>query len=243
MVIGDLNVPCFAIPPLETDPPLIVDANAVLASSITPQSFGAIARRWAQIIKPNSRVNHQELRTSAGLDLQRQAANGMPRKVSRRALVGKDPDQSPYLVYKPLPGAHLCYFAHAADGLPLALLGLGAAACMTARRGPFVGWAPSTRQRNLPWIRLPCQASRLLALAARRRHQDWHDRYRRRPALLETFCNATRFHGTCYRAANWVHVGQSQGRGKLDVPHRAALPVKHIPLKPILLRWRSILLR
>ena len=147
MVIGDLNVPCFAIPPPETDPSLIVDANAVLASSITPQSFEAIARRWAQIIKPNSRVNHQKLRTSAGLDLQRQAAIGMPRKDSRRALVGKAPDQSHYLGYKPLPGAHLRCFPRAADGLPLALLGFGAAArSMSATAPP----CPSNASCSIP---------------------------------------------------------------------------------------------
>ena len=61
--------------------------------------------------------------------------------------------------------------------------------------------------------------------------------------LLETFCDATRFLGTCYRAANWTHGGQTQGRGKLDVHHRSALTVKHILLKPIYPRWRSILLR
>ena len=160
-----------------------------------------------------------------------------------------------YLGYKPLPGAQLRYFAHAADGLLLALLGFGAAAWKTAPRDRFIGWDPPTRQRNLPlvvnharylilpWIRLPCLASHLLALAARRLPQDWHDRYRQRPVLLETFCDATRFRGTCYRAANWIHVGHTQGRGKLDVHHRSALPVKHILLKPIHPRWRSILLR
>ena len=51
--------------------------------------------------------------------------------------------------------------------------------------------------------------------------------------LLETFYDATRFRGTCYRAANWIHVGHTQGCGKLDVHHRSALPVKHILLKPI----------
>ena len=160
-----------------------------------------------------------------------------------------------YLGYKPLPGAQLRYFAHAADGLLLALLGFGAAAWKTAPRDRFIGWDPPTRQRNLPlvvnharylilpWIRLPSLASHLLALAARRLPLDWHDRYRQRPVLLETFCDATRFQGTCYRAANWIHVGQTQGRGKLDVHHRSPLTLKHILLKPIHPRWRSILLR
>lgn len=61
--------------------------------------------------------------------------------------------------------------------------------------------------------------------------------------LLETLWDATRFHGTCYRAANSIHIGQTEGRGRLDVHQQFALPAKHIPLKPIHPCWRSILLR
>ncbi|MDE0626817.1 MAG: DUF4338 domain-containing protein, partial [Bryobacterales bacterium] len=50
---------------------------------------------------------------------------------------------------------------------------------------------------------------------------------------LSPCTQATRFRGTCYRAANWIHVGHTQGRGKLGVHHRSALPVKHILLKPL----------
>ena len=54
--------------------------------------------------------------------------------------------------HKPLPGAQLRYFVHAADGRPLALLGFGAAAWKTAPRDRFIGWDPATRQRNLPLV-------------------------------------------------------------------------------------------
>ena len=158
-----------------------------------------------------------------------------------------------YLGFSPLPGAQLRYFAHAADGAPLALLGFAAAAWQLAPRDRFIGWDSATRQRNLPlvcnnarflilpWVRVPRLASHLLARVARRLPADWHQRYRIRPVLLETFCESHRFQATCYRAANWIPVGQTQGRGKLDVRNQYKLPVKDILLKPLHPHFRSIL--
>ena len=160
-----------------------------------------------------------------------------------------------YLGYKQLPGAQLRYFAHSADGFPLALLGFGAAAWKTRPRDEFIGWDPATRERNLPlvvnnarflvlpWAHLAHLASHLLARVARRLPADWQRRYNIRPVLLETFCESQRFRGTCYRAANWIRVGQTQGRGKLDTRNECALPVKDILLKPIHPDWRTILNR
>ena len=160
-----------------------------------------------------------------------------------------------YLGHKPLPGAQLRYFVLADDGLLLALLGFGAAAWKTAPRDQFIGWDPATRQRNLPlvvnharylilpWIRLPCLASHLLACIQRQLPLDWHRRYCLRPVLLETFCETPRFQGTCYRAANWIHLGQTQGRGKLDTHHQYAKPIKNIFVKPLCPDWKAILNR
>ena len=160
-----------------------------------------------------------------------------------------------YLGYKPLPGAQLRYFVHAADGQLLALLGCGAAVWKTAPRDRFVGWDPATRQRNLPlvvnhardlilpWIRLPSLASHLLACLQRQLPADWHQRYAIQPVLLETFCETPRFLGTCYRAANWIHLGQTQGRGKLDSRHEYNKPVKNVFVKPLCPDWKVILNR
>jgi len=84
-------------------------------------------------------------------------------------------------------------------------------------------------------------AATVLALAARRLPADWIARYHIRPVLLETFVERPRFAGTCYRAANWVGVGQTQGRGKLDRHSLFALPVKDIYLYPLDRRFRDIL--
>ncbi len=72
---------------------------------------------------------------------------------------------------------------------------------------------------------------------------DWDRRYALRPVLLETFCETQRFEGTCYRAANWIRAGKTQGRGKLDVKNEYALPVKDIWLRPLRRDWKKVLNR
>jgi hypothetical protein len=154
-------------------------------------------------------------------------------------------DRYHYLGYHPLPGAQMRYFARCADGQILALMGFGAAAWKAAPRDRFIGWTPDQRKARLhlvvnnarflilPWVHSKNLASTLLAKAARRLPADWLDRYGHRPALLETFVETPRFRGTCYRAANWLHVGETTGRGKLDRTHDAALPTKSIWLHPL----------
>ena len=83
----------------------------------------------------------------------------------------------------------------------------------------------------------------LLACLLRQLPRDWHARYAQRPVLLETFCEMPRVHGTCYRDANWTHLGQTQGRGKLDTRHQYAQPVKNIFVKPLCPDWQAILNR
>jgi hypothetical protein len=149
-----------------------------------------------------------------------------------------------YLGYTPLSGAQLRYFV-AIDGQFVALLGFGAAAWKTAPRDQFIGWTEQQRRKNmhlivnnarfliLPWVRSKGLASKILGRIARQLPTDWQQRYGYRPALLETFVQSDRFRGTCYKAANWQHVGQTQGRGKLDVTHQHALPIKDIWLFPL----------
>ena len=93
----------------------------------------------------------------------------------------------------------------------------------------------------LPWVQSKNLAPKLLALASRQLPQDWQDRYAYRPVLLETFVETQRFTGACYKAANWIHVGQTQGRGKLDRDHKADLPTKSIWLYPLSRHFRRSL--
>ncbi len=114
-----------------------------------------------------------------------------------------------------------------------------------APRDRWISWSDAQRQARLsrvvgqarflilPWIRCPNLASKLLSLSAAQLPADWEQRYQIRPWLLETFVDTSRFQGVCYRAANWIDVGQTQGRGKKDRHQKACLPRKQIYLYPL----------
>ncbi len=81
----------------------------------------------------------------------------------------------------------------------------------------------------------------ILALIARQLPSDWEERYHYRPVLLETFVEKYRFKGTCYQAANWVHVGETKGRGKLGPAGKQSVPIKDLWLYPLTRNFRSTL--
>ena len=133
----------------------------------------------------------------------------------------------------------------------LALLGWQAAALHCTARDRWIGWtslqrrtglflvANNTRYLLLPGAAGPPRlASRVLGRSLRRLARDWQ-------ALLlaGTFVDPARFRGTCYRAANWIHLGQTQGRGKLDTRHEYAQPVENIFVKPLSSDWKAMLNR
>ena len=128
-------------------------------------------------------------------------------------------------------GANLRYWVRNGNRELACLLWTSPAWRMQARDA-WIGWSDEQRQRNLqsivnngrflilPWVRVKGLASKILALSARIVPRDWEARYGPRPLLLETLVDATRFRGTCYRAANWIHVGQTTGRGRMDREHQ-----------------------
>lgn len=153
-------------------------------------------------------------------------------------------DRYHYLGYTPLPGAQLRYFVRA-GAMTVALLGFGAAAWKTSPRDAWIGWNAEQRKRNLhlvvdnarflilPWVKVRYLASRILGLCARQLPDDWEGRYGYRPVLLETFVEKEKFEGTSYKAAGWICVGQTQGRGKLDRLMEYKLPKKTVWLRPL----------
>jgi hypothetical protein len=92
---------------------------------------------------------------------------------------------------------------------------------------------------DFPWTRIAHLASHVLAQAARQLPKDWQARYCVEPVLMETLVDAARYRGTCYRAANWIDVGMTQGRGRMDRAHRAPATSKQIFLFPLHRRWRQ----
>ena len=159
-----------------------------------------------------------------------------------------------YLGYTPMSGSQMRYNVFAGDR-QVALLSFGASAWRLAGRERFIGWQEPERLRNLqlvvnnarflilPWIQSKGLASKILSRIARQLPVDWHQRYGYSPVLFETFVESQRHRGTCFKAANWTHVGQTTGRGKKSTVHQQIIPIKDIWLYPLRKDFASVLCR
>lgn len=156
-----------------------------------------------------------------------------------------------YLGFRGPVGENIAYLARDCQGRDLACILFGAAAWKTKPRDSWIGWDDATRARRLPllannsrflilpWVRVPHLASHILGRITRRLAADWQARYGHPVWLAETFVERQRFHGTCYRAANWTYVGQTQGRTRQDRVHNISAPVKDIYLYALTPRFRE----
>ncbi len=142
-------------------------------------------------------------------------------------------------------GASLRYWVRHGERELACLLWTSPAWKMQAR-DQWIGWSDAQRRQNLqaivnngrflilPWVAVKGLASKILALSAKQMPRDWETRYGCRPLLLETLVDASRFRGTCYRAANWMHIGHTTGRGRMDRTHQAhGQAVKDIYVYPL----------
>ena len=157
-----------------------------------------------------------------------------------------------YLGYTAMSGSQLRYNVYAGDKL-VALLSFGASAWRLAGRDTFIGWQQAQRLKNLqlvvnnarflilPWIQCKGLASKILSIACRQLPIDWQQRYGFKPVLLETFVETERHRGTSYKAANWIFVGKTVGRGKKSRVHQQIIPVKDIWLYPLRQNFRAVL--
>ncbi len=146
-----------------------------------------------------------------------------------------------YLGYVQPVGEHLKHLVYAADR-PVACFAWSSAPRHLGPRDRYIGWSAAARRRNiryvaynsrfliLPWVEVPHLASHLLGRMARMLPDEWTRVYGHPVHLVETFVYPERFRGTCYRAANWVLLGQTTGRGKDDRMHRGV----NRPLKDVL---------
>ena len=153
------------------------------------------------------------------------------RRTPREALFEHLMREHHYLGYTQPVGEHLKYIIHA-KGQPIAAMGWSASTPNVAHRNRFIGWtreqsiknihliAYNTRFLILPWIRVPRLASHLLGAMASRISRDWQELYGHPIYLLETFVDPERFLGTSYRAANWIYLGLTSGRGRNDLTHK-----------------------
>ena len=160
-----------------------------------------------------------------------------------------------YLGHRGPVGEHIAYLARDRHRRDVACLLFGASAWKAASRDQFIGWDDATRAKRLnwttnntrflilPWIRVAHLASHLLARTLRRLSADWTTKYGHPIHLVETFVDRSRFKGTCYRAANWTCVGQTQGRSRQDRDRTLRVPVKDVYLYPLIPHFREELCR
>lgn len=155
-----------------------------------------------------------------------------------------------YLGYRPLCGAQIRYLIRCEQGT-IGALSFSAAALQLKARDRWIGW--SARQRRAHRERVVCNtrfviasgvrvknlASRVLAMALGRLAEDWQQFYAVRPVLVETFVERARFRATCYKAANWVHVGRTSGRGRQDRHKTKPQSIKDIYVYALCADWKE----
>ena len=166
------------------------------------------------------------------------------RRTPEEALFNSLVQQHHYLGYTQPVGEHLKYLVYA-GGRPIACVAWSSAPRHLGSRDRFIGWAADARLANirllayntrfliLPWVKVPHLASHLLGRMARVLSNDWQRVYGHPIYFLETFVDPQRFRGTCYRAANWIHMGVTTGRGKdapTYEPNRSIKNVLGLPL-------------
>jgi hypothetical protein len=162
-------------------------------------------------------------------------------------------DQYHYLGFGRTVGENMKYMVYSKDGILLSCLLFGSAAWSCHDRDEFIGWDKNSRVKNLklmtnntrylilPWVNIPHLASHILSLIAKRVSEDWEKKYGHPIICLETFVEQDRFKGTCYKAANWIYVGETTGKGRDSNKDTPALPIKDIYLYPLHRKYKRIL--
>ena len=171
------------------------------------------------------------------------------RRTGEEALFNGLIERYHYLGYTQPVGEQLKYLVYTQDR-PVACLAWSSGPWHMGPRDRFIGWAPAVRRRRLhllaynprflilPWVEVPHLASHILGQMARRISADWQRLYGHPIHYLETFVDRDRFPGTCYRAANWVCLGQTTGRGIKDKAHKVTRSLKDVLGYPLCLDFR-----
>lgn len=151
-------------------------------------------------------------------------------------------------------GAHQRYFIWSRSlNRRLGCMLFSACAWALAERDAWIGWSKEDRGQRLsyivnntrflifPWVKVKNLASKALSLAVRQVPMDWQERYGFKPVLLETFVDIARYQGTCYKAANWMLLGKTAGRGRMDRYSQYLSSPKHIYVYPLRRDFQAIL--
>ena len=161
-------------------------------------------------------------------------------------------EQFHYLAYKQPVGEHLKFLVYAGER-PVACFAWSSSAHYLGCRDHFLGWSDQARRKNLhllaynprflilPWVEIPHLASHLLARMTRMLSGEWERAYGHPIYFVETFIDPERYRGTCYRAANWMVLGRTTGRGKNSWSKRPNRPIKEVLGYPLRRDFRQLL--
>jgi hypothetical protein len=161
-------------------------------------------------------------------------------------------EQFHYLGYVQIVGNHLKYMAFSGD-VPVACIGWGSAAWAVESREQFIGWTKPVKNKHLhfianntrfllfPWVTVKCLASKILALNIKRISSDWVNIYHYPLYMLETFVEQDRFKGTCYKASNWIRVGETKGTSKKGHKHLRHDRIKDVYLYPLKKNFKKLM--
>lgn len=159
-----------------------------------------------------------------------------------------------YQGHQVIVGKYLKYFIWIGQDLA-GCIGWGSAAWSIKPRDHWIGWDKAAKDKNLspiinnirflilPWIKVKYLASYILGLSIRQVPRDWEKRYGHAVYLLETFVEKERFQGTCYKAGNWIYLGDTKGSAKRGNNHRYHGNIKSIFVYPLYKNFRELLQR
>ena len=155
-----------------------------------------------------------------------------------------------YLGYTQPVGEQMKYLVYGGDR-PVACFSFSSAPRHLGPRDRYIGWPHQIRRRNVhlvaynsrylifPWVKVRYLASHLLSRVVKILSADWERLYHHPVYFIETFVNAPQYKGTCYRAANWVYLGKTTGRGKADQTHKPNRPIKQVLGYPLVKQFRE----
>lgn len=211
---------------------------------------------------PNNAVAHGDRRPEVPVDQTpvRSSLRGLgPLSIEQVRRTAAEPlfdsllEEHHYLAYTRPVGEHLKHLVTTRTGRPVACLAWSSPPRHLGLRDRFIGWSPAVRRSNihliayntrfliLPWVEVPHLASHLLGRAARRIAADWTELYAHPVYYLETFIDPARFRGTCYRAANWIVLGRTSGRGNNAPTQERRVPIKEVLGYPLVRNFRQLM--
>lgn len=158
-----------------------------------------------------------------------------------------------YLGYQVMVGHHLKYLIYL-DSELCGCTGFSDGVLKLKLRDTWIGWNIDDREKNLhkvinnsrylilPWIKVKYLSSKILSIIIRQIKNDWKTYYGYSPMLCETFVDKNRFSGISYKAANWIYLGETKGKGRSGMKYHYHGIKKDLYVYPLDKNWRKGLL-